>query len=64
VGANLTREDVLSHCRQWLPSYMVPDIVEFREALPRTSTGKVDRAGIAREQPEPEPAGATRPNAS
>ena len=49
----LTREDVLDHCRQWLPEYMVPDIVEFREELPRTSTGKVDRAGLAREQPEP-----------
>jgi amino acid adenylation domain-containing protein len=49
----LTREDVLGHCRQWLPEYMVPDIVEFREELPRTSTGKVDRAGLAREQPEP-----------
>jgi amino acid adenylation domain-containing protein len=56
----VTRESVLSHCRQWLPSYMVPDIVEFREALPRTSTGKVDRAGLAREQAEPEPAGASR----
>jgi acyl-coenzyme A synthetase/AMP-(fatty) acid ligase len=60
----VTRENVLSHCREWLPSYMVPDAVEFREALPRTSTGKVDRAGLAREQPEPEPAAAGRPNAS
>jgi acyl-CoA synthetase (AMP-forming)/AMP-acid ligase II len=63
-GGEITRENVLSHCREWLPSYMVPDIVEFREALPRTSTGKVDRAGLAREQPEPEPAGVSRPNAS
>jgi amino acid adenylation domain-containing protein len=64
--AEVSRENVLSHCREWLPSYMVPDLVEFREALPRTSTGKVDRAGLAREQPEPEPepAGASRPNAS
>jgi acyl-coenzyme A synthetase/AMP-(fatty) acid ligase len=30
------------------PGYMVPDVVEFCEALPRTSTGKVDRAGLAR----------------
>jgi amino acid adenylation domain-containing protein len=60
----LTREDVLGHCRRWLPSYMVPDIVEFREALPRTSTGKVDRAGLARELGEPEPAGASGRNAS
>ena len=46
-AARLTRESVLDHCRQWLPSYMVPDVVEFREALPRTSTGKVDRALLA-----------------
>ncbi len=50
-AAKLTRENVLDHCRQWLPSYMVPEIVEFREGLPRTSTGKVDRVGLAREQP-------------
>jgi amino acid adenylation domain-containing protein len=46
-AASLSREDVLSHCRQWLPDYMVPDIVEFTQALPRTSTGKVDRVGLA-----------------
>jgi amino acid adenylation domain-containing protein len=43
----LTREQVLDHCRQRLPGYMVPDVVEFCEALPRTSTGKVDRARLA-----------------
>jgi amino acid adenylation domain-containing protein len=47
VPGGLTREEVLDHCRRRLPSYMVPDVVEFREALPRTSTGKVDRAGLA-----------------
>ena len=49
-AGQLTRESVLEHCRQWLPSYMVPEIVEFCEGLPRTSTGKVDRAGLARER--------------
>lgn len=48
-ASGLSREAVLAHCREWLPSYMVPDIVEFRDALPRTSTGKVDRNGLARE---------------
>jgi amino acid adenylation domain-containing protein len=56
-AGSLTRENVLDHCRRWLPSYMVPDIVEFREALPRTSSGKVDRVGLARDQHELEPAG-------
>lgn len=56
-GTSLTRENVLGHCRRWLPSYMVPDMVEFREEMPRTSTGKVDRTGLARERNELEPTG-------
>jgi amino acid adenylation domain-containing protein len=48
-AGNLVRQSVLDHCRQWLPSYMVPDVLEFREAMPRTSTGKVDRVGLASE---------------
>jgi amino acid adenylation domain-containing protein len=51
-AAGLTREALLDHCRQWLPAYMVPDIAEFREALPRTSTGKVDRTRLARDVAE------------
>ncbi len=43
----LTREEVRDHCRRRLPGYMVPDIVEFRETLPRTSNGKVDRVRLA-----------------
>ena len=43
----LTREDVLDHCRRRLPAYMVPHVVEFCDVLPRTSTGKVDRARLA-----------------
>jgi amino acid adenylation domain-containing protein len=54
-SGDLTRDAVLGHCRQWLPAYMVPDVIEFREALPRTSTGKVDRAGLALELNEPRP---------
>lgn len=43
----LTRLEVVEHCRRRLPGYMVPDVVEFCEALPRTSTGKVDRTRLA-----------------
>jgi acyl-CoA synthetase (AMP-forming)/AMP-acid ligase II len=48
IGADggLTPEEVVNHCRRHLPGYMVPDVVELCEALPRTSTGKVDRAGL------------------
>jgi len=61
-SSNLTRESVLDHCRRWLPSYMVPDIVEFREEMPRTSTGKIDRAGLTQELTEVEPPGDGRRN--
>jgi len=46
-GAALTREEVLSFCNQQLPHYMVPDVIEFREVLPKTSTGKTDRVSLA-----------------
>jgi amino acid adenylation domain-containing protein len=46
-GPGLTREEVLDHCRRRVPGYMVPDVVEFRDVLPRTSTGKVDRVRLA-----------------
>jgi len=48
ASSGLTRQDVLEHCLRRLPGYMVPDVVEFCEALPRTSTGKVDRPQLAR----------------
>ncbi len=60
--SNLNHEEVLDHCRQWLPSYMVPDMIEFRQGLPRTSTGKVDRAALAQEQHEYQAAGDGRQN--
>ena len=47
-GTALTREGVLAFCSQQLPHYMVPDVIEFREALPKTSTGKTDRVSLAR----------------
>ncbi len=46
-SGTLTRQEVLEHCLRRLPRYMVPDVVEFCEALPRTSTGKVDRTRLA-----------------
>jgi amino acid adenylation domain-containing protein len=45
-GSALTREQVRAFCNEKLPSYMVPDIVEFRETIPKTSTGKTDRVTL------------------
>jgi acyl-CoA synthetase (AMP-forming)/AMP-acid ligase II len=39
----LSTPDLKAYCGQKLPSYMVPELFEFRESLPKTSTGKVNR---------------------
>jgi L-proline---[L-prolyl-carrier protein] ligase len=39
----LTAAELAARCRERLPGYMVPDEFEFREALPKSSTGKIDR---------------------
>jgi len=43
---NLTDKDIISHCRNRLPNYMVPGIVEFRSDLPRTATNKINRSEL------------------
>lgn len=50
-GTALNKEELLAHCSQRLPHYMMPDVVEFRKELPKTSTGKADRAGLVRGTP-------------
>jgi len=47
-GATLSREELLAFCSRKLPAYMLPDIVNFRESIPKTSTGKIDRVTLAR----------------
>ena len=41
--AEVTIRDVQSHCRSFLEDFMVPQQVEFRDALPRTANGKIDK---------------------
>jgi long-chain acyl-CoA synthetase len=38
---SITADDVKSHCAKHLADYKVPRLVEFLDALPRNSTGKV-----------------------
>jgi len=45
----MTRRDVEAFCQAHLPRYMIPEIIEFRTSLPRTSTGKADRVALAAE---------------
>ncbi len=46
-GAEVTADALKLHCAAMLPRYMVPETIEFRAALPRTSSGKVDRRALA-----------------
>ena len=40
---NLTKEDVIEHCRAQLTGYKLPRHVEFRDVLPKTPIGKILR---------------------
>jgi amino acid adenylation domain-containing protein len=46
-GAALTERDVIRHCLAHLESFMAPKFVEFVDALPKTDTGKIRKAGLA-----------------
>jgi long-chain acyl-CoA synthetase len=40
-GAALSEADVMGWCRERIAAYKVPRVVEFRERLPMTATGKI-----------------------
>lgn len=46
ASPDLTREDVLSFCKDNLASYKVPRRVEMLPELPKTSTGKVEKKAL------------------
>ena len=43
----LDEQDLRRHCSAVLPRYMIPQEIRFRDALPRTSTDKIDRPRLA-----------------
>ena len=46
-NAHCTAAEIIEHCRTQLAPYKVPRTVEFRSDLPKTSTGKLLRRGLA-----------------
>jgi len=42
-GATLTEREIKAHCRAKLAAYKIPKSIEFRDVLPRTNSGKVQR---------------------
>lgn len=43
-----TARELLDFCAANLPRYMVPETLQFKAALPTTSSGKIDRTTLAR----------------
>ncbi|MDN5214202.1 amino acid adenylation domain-containing protein [Fulvivirgaceae bacterium BMA12] len=48
-GQSLEAGDVRVFCAEKIPKYMVPEIIEFRQSLPKTSTGKIDKPTLVKE---------------
>jgi acyl-CoA synthetase (AMP-forming)/AMP-acid ligase II len=47
--STLSERDVVAHCIARLEDFMVPRLIEFRESLPKTATGKIQRAALQAE---------------
>ena len=45
-GGTISMKRVLKHCSENLEPFLVPQDVVFRDALPKSPSGKVDRAGL------------------
>ena len=44
---SLKAAELQQYCGTRIPRYMIPELIEFRESLPKTSTGKIDRVQLA-----------------
>lgn len=42
-GKELTKRDIIEFCKGRLPQYKLPRIVEIRESLPKTGSGKINK---------------------
>lgn len=42
-NTQMTTQEVERFCAQLIPYYMIPTVIEFRDYLPKTPTGKIDR---------------------
>ena len=45
-GANITEKEIRRFCARNLEDFMVPKMVEFRESLPKTESGKIKKMGL------------------
>jgi amino acid adenylation domain-containing protein len=46
-NSEIKREAIIQYCSNKLPKYMIPEVIEIRNSLPTTSSGKIDRKKLA-----------------
>ncbi|MFQ5867946.1 MAG: class I adenylate-forming enzyme family protein [bacterium] len=49
-GMEASEDEITGYCRERMANYKVPKEVEFRESLPKTRTGKIARAELAKKK--------------
>lgn len=49
VKAEIADSEMINHCAELIQKYMIPETFYFREHLPKTSRGKIDRQLLGRE---------------
>lgn len=49
AGKETTETEIKEYCKQNMAAYKVPNIIEFREQLPKTSVGKILRRALREE---------------
>jgi acyl-coenzyme A synthetase/AMP-(fatty) acid ligase len=50
-GTGLSESDLVQFCANVLPKYMIPELIFFHDALPLTSSGKIDRKELEKAHP-------------
>ncbi len=48
-GQDVSAEDLIAHCREYLAGYKCPKRIEFRDELTRTATGKLQKFKLREE---------------
>jgi fatty-acyl-CoA synthase len=48
-GRQVTAEEIMDHCRGRIAGFKIPKRVEFRDAIPRTATGKIQKFKLREE---------------
>jgi len=49
-GASVTEEELIAYCKEHLADFKVPKYVEFRDSLPQTPTGKIQKQPLREEE--------------